>query len=193
MQMLSMCGAMVVATTAADDRAVVELARLVGFGAVDSASTADTFASRRPVVFFLVHVGMPDGAKRLLLDQLRKSGNDRLRYAPAIILMPDGPHEAVLHHVDLGFDDVVIIPERRDVLAGRLTNQLKSPPIYVRTANYLGPDRRRMEKPGDPADPRRKGVTPHSRLIIKRDPLIGNMVARREIFGGSGPMDVVRI
>jgi CheY-like chemotaxis protein len=191
--MLELCGAMVVAATEDDDRSLVELARLIGFSNIESATVFDPDVAFRPVVFFLVHVAMPDSAKRSLLEQLRKSGTDRLRYAPAIILTPDGPAETVLRHVDLGFDDVIIIPERRDVLTGRLSKQLTSPPTYIRTSEYLGPDRRRMEKPGDPGDPRREGGHPFSRLTIKRDPLIGNMVARREIFGGSGPADVARV
>lgn len=193
MRMLELCGAMVVAATEADDRALVELARLIGFGNIESASVTDPHVAIRPVVFFLVHVGLPDSAKRSLLDQLRKSGTDRLRYAPAIVMTPDGPAERVLQHIDMGFDDVIIVPERRDVLTGRLCKQLTAPPTYIRTSEYLGPDRRRMEKPGDPGDPRREGGHPFSRLTIRRDPLIGNMVFRREIFGGAAPMDVVRV
>lgn len=191
--MLRTCGAMVVAATAADDAALVELGRLIGFGAVESGLSPTETVASYPVVFFLVHVGLPESAKIALLERLRRSGTDRLRYAPAILMTQDGPAETVLRHIDMGFDDVVIVPERRDVLLGRLAKQLTSPPPYIRTSNYLGPDRRRMEKPEDPGDPRRTGSHPFSRLTIRRDPAIGNMVARREIFGGSGPSDVVRL
>ena len=47
---------------------------------------------------------------------------------------------------DFGFDDVICLPEKRQILTQRFERQLLTSHLYFRTETYLGPDRRRMER-----------------------------------------------
>ena len=83
----------------------------------------------------------------------------------------------------LGFDDVITLPEKREVIVDRLVGQLNSEHLYIQTDSYLGPDRRRMEFPGAPTDSRRMPDSPHVRLHIRRSVERGVQIVRQEIRG----------
>jgi hypothetical protein len=97
-----------------------------------------------------------------------------------IVIADDCSFEKVLSYVRMGFDDVISLPEKRDVLVQRLLAQLHTEHLYVETPNYFGPDRRRMDI--EVNDSRRQGMAGHARFYIRRLPDQGIHIVRHEIY-----------
>lgn len=182
--MLSHCRAFAIAHTSTQNRGLLHLAETVGFGFVGSIMGERRVAieaKQREIVFFLAHYGLGPGVLQTIVQHLRRLPIDAIRYAPVMVIANDAPFETILQYVRLGVDDVVTLPEKRDVLVSRFTNQLNADHTYYETESYLGPDRRRMEV--DTRDERRTGTSPYTRLIIHRSVEEGVVVRRREIHG----------
>jgi hypothetical protein len=81
----------------------------------------------------------------------------------------------------MGFDDVLSLPQSQIQVADRLETQLDREILYLETADYLGPDRRRLDPYG--ALHRPVGITAHTQLLIRRDPDFGNRVLSRQLRG----------
>jgi CheY-like chemotaxis protein len=184
--MLSFCRAFIVAQTPAQNRSLINLADRAGFGLIGTVlgeRRVAIEAARREIAFFLVHHQIPDAAKLAVLERIRQSSDDAIRYAPVCLIINDCPFETVLKYVEFGFDDIVTLPERRDALVGRLLGQLDTPHIYIETTDYLGPDRRRMEVATHHRDERRRGDEGFLRLTVHRSVEGGVRIVRRELVG----------
>lgn len=183
--MLSSCSAFVLAQTPAQNRSLTKLAERAGFGFVGTIlgeRRVAIEATRRDIVFFLLHHQIPDLAKGAILRRIRESSEAAVRYAPICLVSPDCPFETVLKYVEFGFDDIITLPERREALIGRLLSQLDAPHTYVETTNYVGPDRRRMEVASH-RDERRHGEQGFLRLTVHRSIDDGVRILRREMVG----------
>jgi len=180
--LLSACAAIVVAHDEPNSASLVALGGRVGFGSATpfaQASLDNDPAHRLP--FFLVHYGLGNAAKKLLLSRLRGAPSDNIRFAPIVLFIPDGPSEEILFYIGMGFDDVICLPENSHILASRLSTQIGQEHMFIETRTYLGPDRRRMELPGD-THPDRAGDYEHAKLTIIRKPGVGVRIARRQLF-----------
>jgi PleD family two-component response regulator len=188
--MLSQCRAYVVAQTSVQNRSLVTLASRAGFGSVASALDGQPLlsgTSSSELVFFFLHYRLTDEAKRAVIERLRASVEDTVRFAPILLIIDDQPFETFLRYVQFGFDDIITLPEKQQILVDRLMGQLNADHLYVQSEDYLGPDRRRMEV-GTAAGPsRREADTPHVRLTIHRSPDHGVQVRRREFAGRARP------
>jgi len=179
--MLELCRAIVVAPTPFDSRALGEIAMEAGFG--DIASIFDDAESsnglKYPVSFFLFHHRLNDTDCDDIVDAVRHIDRKGLRYSPMVVLLPETSGESARKFVRMGFDDVIHLPQSRVQLTARLGTQLDRDIVYFETADYLGPDRRRMD--ADTAVQRRTGVSPHTRLVIHRDPDYGTRIVSRQL------------
>ena len=174
-----------IARTAAQNRSLVRLAEAVGFGFVGTIlgeRRVAVEAARSDIVFFIVHFNLPDSLMHAVIRQIRSARQDAIRFAPIMLVIGDCPFEMVLKYVRFGYDDVLVLPEKRDNLAGRFRNQLNADHVYFETDTYLGPDRRRMEF-GISHDERRKGIAPFVRLSVHRSVETGVRVLRQQVFG----------
>jgi hypothetical protein len=141
---LQFCSAVVVGYEG-DSRNLVQLARKAGFGSVQELNEAPEI--KRPefaLTYFLINHQLSDETKGRLL---RRSPSSQMRYAPIIGIGGDVAFEVVMRHIELGFDDFICLPEKVEIVANRLLNQLEQSHVYIETATYFGPDRRRMEAP----------------------------------------------
>lgn len=185
--MLEQCHAYVVGRDEEHDHSLVQTAATLGFVSASGLFRKGTprVQERRnyPCLFFLIHHRLEDQVLRTLLTAVRCSEKDQVRFAPLVLLLDDGPFELVLRYVRLGFDDVIALPERRDLVVSRLCGQLGQEVTYYKTSGYLGPDRRRMERPSDIPDERRTGRDAYTRYTIIRSPEKGVRVLRQEDFG----------
>lgn len=180
--LLGGCDAIVVAHDEHEGASLLALAERVGFGSVTTLSEAPHGASAdHALTFFLMHYGLGNAAKKLLLSRLRSMPSDNVRYAPVVLFIPDGPSEEILFYIGMGFDDVICLPENSHIVASRLATQIGQEHLYIETRTYLGPDRRRMELPGD-THPEREGDYEHTKLTIVRKPGAGVKVIRRQLF-----------
>jgi hypothetical protein len=98
-----------------------------------------------------------------------------------VVMLPETSSESVRKFVRMGFDDVVSLPQSQVQLTARLGTQIDRDIVYFETADYLGPDRRRLDADG--ALHRPAGISPHTRLVIRRDPDFGTRVLSRELRG----------
>lgn len=185
--MLEQCHAYVVGRDEEHDHGLVQTAGTLGFVSVSGLFRKGVprldEKLTTPCLFFLVHHRLEEEALRSVIAAVRYSEDDHIRFAPLVLLLDDGPYELVLRYVRLGFDDVITLPERRELVASRLCGQLGHEIIYFGTSGYLGPDRRRMERPSDTPDERRIGQHSHTRYTIIRSPERGARVLRSEVFG----------
>lgn len=181
--MLAYCRAYVVSAGATQDRALTSLAQRVEFGDVRSVFRSEPLPADQRVTFFLVDYQLSEPSLRSIIASVRSNRQDVIRYAPIVLFLRDGPYQDMLRFIQLGFDDVIALPDKREELSSRLRAQLRDDIVYFETDTYLGPDRRRMEVPAEPVEYRRTGTTPHTKLFIERDSRAGVKVLRREIMG----------
>nr|WP_295891669.1 hypothetical protein [uncultured Devosia sp.] len=180
--LLGGCAAVVVAHDERDSAALQALANRVGFGSVSTLTEGPHREDpEHSLTFFLLHFGLGNAGKKLLLSRLRNVPSDNVRFAPIVLFIPDGPSEEILFYIGMGFDDVICLPENSHIVASRLATQIGQEHLYIETRTYLGPDRRRMELPGD-THPERQGEYEHTKLTIIRKPGVGVKVIRRQLF-----------
>ncbi|MEO6012445.1 MAG: hypothetical protein ABIQ30_02525 [Devosia sp.] len=127
----------------------------------------------------LVHRQIGDDVLMTLLHSVRHGAED-VRFSPVIVLTDECPFEVILGYIRMGADDVIVLPENKDVLVQRFESQITGTHIYYETGDYFGPDRRRMEM--TPPDTRRVGVAGHARYHFMRSPGEGIKITRHEVF-----------
>lgn len=177
---LAHCAAIVLAKDERDCAALMRLAEKLRFGAVVAHSPAlghDRFDHR--LVFFLVHFDFEPEAKKKLLFDLRHAGSVSLCFAPVVLFLRAGSPEEIQAHIEMGFDDVISVPQDGRAMATRLAAQIGQEHLYIETRNYLGPDRHRRDQPGRSQVQRKQGEK-HARLTILRTPEAGVHIVRRQ-------------
>jgi hypothetical protein len=190
MTVLGLCRAIVVAPTLYDSHALADLALELGFGDVASIqSDSSGNGLKYRVSFFLVHHRLGDKDCDDIIDAVRHIGRDDLCYSPMVVMLPEISTEPSIKFVRMGFDDVISLPQDADRLAARLERQLDRDIVYFHTGDYLGPDRRRLDT--DSAKQRRSRMSPHTRLVIRRDAEHGVHVVSRQSRGGQTFQTVV--
>ena len=182
--MLSACKAILIGRNELQTRTLLAVATKVGFAIIEAPESGDIPTPRTLISFVLVHEDVGDDLLRAVIKAIR-NGDKNVRFSPIIVLGNDCPFETVLQFIHLGVDDVISLPEKREVLIQRFAQQLWSEHAYFETADYFGPDRRRFETAGDG---RRTGLAAHARYDIQRLPDVGIRILRHEMFSHrSGP------
>ncbi|KRA42588.1 hypothetical protein ASD80_09100 [Devosia sp. Root635] len=185
---LAHCAAIVVAHDEPDTAALISLGEKVGFGVVSgSADFAGNDWHIHRILFFLVHYGIGMDAKRQLLDRVRHAGSVNICFAPVVLFLQDGPGDEMLEYIEMGFDDVICLPENSHIVSTRLASQIGQEQTYIETRRYLGPDRRRMELPGH-SHPERTGDQDHTNLTLLRTPEMGVQILRRQLIVKARPV-----
>ncbi len=184
---LAHCAAIVVAHDEADTAALINLGEKVGFGMVTSSAqfSGNDWHIHR-ILYFLVHYGIGTEAKRQLLDRVRHAGSVNICFAPIVLFLQDGPGDEMLEYIEMGFDDVICLPENSHIVSTRLATQIGQEHTYIETRTYLGPDRRRMELP-DHMHPGRTGDHDYTNLTLLRTPEMGVQILRRQLIVKARP------
>ncbi len=155
------------------------IAHNLGFGDAVDYGEGTSSAHKAHVTFCFVDDQMPDDALLEVLDVVRTERRNKLCYSPVILFTWDQTTAAALRYVRLGFDDVVSLPTGRDVLHDQLARQLYEDQVYIETTDYLGPDRRRMDRGAE----LRIAASPYTQVVFYRDPDRGIRVVGREQRG----------
>jgi hypothetical protein len=175
--MFEQCRAVIIGADPRQSRTLELIARNLGFGdAVDYSEGGS--ATRANVTFCFVDDQMPDEGLVEVLEVVRAERRNNLCYSPVILFSEDSRGEP-LRHVRLGFDDGVMLPVSRENLSLQLGRQLYEDQVYVETKDYLGPDRRRMDRGPD----LRITASPYAQVMFYRDPERGIRVLGREQRG----------
>jgi len=179
MTILPMCKAIAVGRTSAQTAFMQGVAHKCGFGLVEDTSH-DIPSPDARIAFFLAHYQMGDDLLGKLVQQVRQAPG-QTRFSPVILFSDDCSFEQVIKYVHLGFDDVLSLPDKKEMLIQRLNNQLLRQIMYVETADYFGPDRRRLEVDGY-SHQRRLGLGGHARYYFRRLPDAGVQIEKHQIF-----------
>lgn len=182
--MLGQCTANLIARSDKNANDLAQIARSSGFGNITAVLSRTAFAEQkapRVLNFFMVHFNIPNNVMGSLIRAVRQNSDHEVRFAPIILFSKDLAFEDYLEFIRLGFDDVIMLPEKRDMLTSRLSGQLNHDIEYFQTADYFGPDRRRMEI--EPPNGIQRAAVPHShtRYLFRRDPLLGTRILRHEV------------
>ncbi len=162
--------------------ALVQLGSEVGFETVAFyASPQQVLAQSRrtPVCFFLVSSSVPKTQISDFVTEIRLHSDTNLKYAPMLYLSEDPSPRTISFCMQSGFDDIVAPPFTAARLTERLRAQLGATKIYCRTDTYFGPDRRRLERPGDPVNERRGTGGNCDIMEVRRDLRVGINVRKR--------------
>ena len=181
---LGECRAFLIARTEAETTSLAQIARKTGFGEVEPLSARHQYVAdeHRRISFFIVHRHLNSTLMAAVIRSIRMSSDDQIRFAPVILFAEDGPFETYLDYIHLGYDDVITLPDKQPVLVQRLTGQLWHEQVYYETRDYFGPDRRRMEAPGDIDSRRLPDPHSHTRYTFVRLPTVGINITKTEIF-----------
>lgn len=178
---LSDCAAVACCSLGAPFKSLERFAKATGFGLfVHYLDVAELRARPAPIIYFLLHFATPDAEKAETLARLRQYPSPKVRLAPVILIAQDCDATTFLSYVQMGFDDILCLPEQSQLLVDRLTRQLNQDIVYIETADYFGPDRRRMEVPGAQHAARRSTAHMHSRLIVHRSLADGPVILERQ-------------
>jgi hypothetical protein len=188
--MLSACKAVVIGTTTGQVRSLVAMARKCGFTLIEDAGSG-VAQPKTPITYMFVHYRVGDAVLESIIRTVRK-GDRNTRFSPIIVIANDCDFELILHLVDMGVDDVISLPEKRDMLVQRLASQLWTEHVYVETTDYFGPDRRRLQPPALDEE-RRSGPAGHAHYHIQRIPDFGTKIVRHQIFSAPHFMPWIRV
>ena len=178
---LSDCAAVACCSLGAPFKSLERFARATGFGRfMHYLDVAELRAQPAPIIFFLLHFATPDADKAETLVGLRQYPSSKVRLAPVVLITQDCDATTFLNYVQMGFDDIVCLPESPQLLIDRLTRQINHDIVYIETADYFGPDRRRMEVPGADHAARLSTAHMHTRYIIHRSMAHGPVILERQ-------------
>jgi hypothetical protein len=142
--------AYVVASEGSSGAGLKELARQIGFEAVQDFKTvaaAEQQALATPLIYFLFGAVARPLSLRPIARSIRAAESPRVRFAPTIYFSETPSLEAIRSCINMGFDDIITLPFALGRVEERLDRQLERPLVYYETATYFGPDRRgRLEQ-----------------------------------------------
>lgn len=178
---LSECAAVGCCERGPPARSLEHFAAATGFGHfVHYHDLSDLRSHPVKNLFFLVHFGMPDGEKAAFLTLLRQNSINRVRLAPVVLVAQDCDLDTFLGFIEMGFDDILCLPDSAGLLVDRLVSQLNHDILYIETSTYFGPDRRRMELPGATHAARVSSVHMHTKLTIHRSLAEGPVILHKQ-------------
>jgi DNA-binding response OmpR family regulator len=181
LSVLAGCAAVACCPQGASARSLEHFAAATGFGVfVHYHDLADLRAHPVKNLFFLVHFALPDSEMADFLALLRQNTSNRVRLAPVVLVTQDCDLDTFLGYVQMGFDDILCLPDNASLLVDRLVAQLNHDILYFETEDYFGPDRRRMELPGATHAARVSSAHRHTRLVVHRSLEQGPMILHRQ-------------
>lgn len=135
-----------------------------------------------PVCYFLFSA-VPDVRDiRPIADAIRFSASRTVRFSPMVYCAEDPSMETIMACINMGFDDIVALPQNAKKLHERLSRQIDRNVVFYETAGYFGPDRRNRVTIAKPGPETNRTGGPFRRLEIVRNLLDGVSVQRDEFF-----------
>lgn len=165
------------------------LAGDLGFAGVSSyrgLSQVEQQAGETPVCYFLFSA-VPDLRQiQPVADAIRFSAARTIRFSPMVYCAEDPSMETIKACINMGFDDIVALPQTPEKLRRRLDRQIGHNMVFYETAGYFGPDRRNRVAALKPSPVVQRLGGPFRRLEIVRNLLEGVLVLRDD-FSSTPP------
>lgn len=118
-----------------------------GSSAKEKIATANSSAGSKNLDFIIMDWMMPNGNGETLLKWIRNNPADSIRFLPVLVCSAAASQDTVLQARDLGAHEVLVKPVSAHDLAKRLLHVIDNPRPFVKTADFIGPDRRRRSEP----------------------------------------------
>ncbi|MGV3574242.1 MAG: hypothetical protein ACO1O4_03780 [Devosia sp.] len=149
-------------------------------------SQVEQQAGETPVCYFLFSAVADLRQLRPVADAIRFSAARTIRFSPMVYCAEEPSVETIMALINMGFDDIVALPQSTSKLRERLGRQIGHNMVFYETDGYFGPDRRNRVAglKSNPVVNRVGG--PFRRLEIVRNLLDGVSVLRDE-FSGPAP------
>lgn len=148
-------------------------------------SQVEQQAGETPVCYFLFSAVADLRQLRPVADAIRFSAARTIRFSPMVYCAEEPSVETIMASINMGFDDIVALPQSTSKLRERLGRQIGHNMVFYETEGYFGPDRRNRVAglKSNPVVNRVGG--PFRRLEIVRNVLDGVSVLRDEFSGPS--------
>lgn len=122
-----------------------------------------------PICYFLFSPVEELAAIRAPAAAIRHARNDQLRLLPMIYMSHEASAQTIAGCVNMGFDDILALPQSPEALQLRLARQLGVPQTFYEAGNYFGPDRRNRISGLEPLAGANRIGGPFRRLHVIRD------------------------
>jgi hypothetical protein len=168
-----------------------ELAGSIGFAGVSSyrgLSQVEQQSGETPVCYFLFSAVPDIRSLRPIADAIRFSSSRGIRFSPMVYCAEDPSIETTMACINMGFDDIVALPQSASKLRDRLNRQIGQNMVFYETAGYFGPDRRNRVATLKPNPVINRVGGPFRRLEIVRNVLDGVSVLRDDFFSAPPPV-----
>lgn len=90
---------------------------------------------------------MPNGSGKDLLEWIRGSDKDSIRFLPVIVVSGYTTEKVTFQTRDLGANETLVKPISGTSLASRICTVIDNPRPFIKAPHYFGPDRRRQPTP----------------------------------------------
>lgn len=151
-------------------------------------SQVEQQAGETPVCYFLFSAVADIEALRPAAHAIRFSKTPGIRFSPMVYCAQDPAIDTIMACINMGFDDIVALPQTTAGLRERLSRQIGQNLVFYETQGYFGPDRRnRVAAPVSPRTANRVGG-PFRRLEIVRNLFDGVSVLRDELTLPNAPV-----
>ncbi|KRA96603.1 hypothetical protein ASD83_16030 [Devosia sp. Root685] len=160
-----------------------DMAGALGFAGVSDfrgLNQVEQQAGETPVCYFLFSAAVDLSALRPVADAIRFSASRAIRFSPMVYCAEDPSVETTMACINMGFDDIVALPQSQPKLRQRLARQIGHSLVFYETAGYFGPDRRNRVAALEPNPSMTRVGGPFRRLEIVRNLLDGVSVLRDE-------------
>ena len=89
---------------------------------------------------------MPDGDGKELIQWIRNSKKDTIKFMPVILCSAYTSEAVVITGRDCGANEVMVKPLSAKKLADRILHVIDNPRPFIKTEDFFGPDRRRKDE-----------------------------------------------
>lgn len=155
----------------------------LGFTGVSSfrgLSQVERQVGETPLFYFLFSA-VPDVAQlREVARAIRFCANPAIRFSPMVYCAEELSVETTLGCINLGFDDIISLPQPKALLHKRLERQVSGRFMFYEASNYFGPDRRNRSAAVQQGHHQGRHGGPFRRMQITRHVRDGISVERDE-------------
>ena len=167
-----------------NNNSIQELAQRAGFSHIfrfSSLAQVEQQTRQTPICFFLF--GQIDDFSKLseILHPIRICKRHNVRFFPIIHFCNNPSPEIIKQYIVNGFDDIITGLVDDKSINKRLNKHLNNMMIYYETAQFFGPDRRRIVENEQIKKAPARGVEKCVQYSFIRDPKIGVKIVNKVI------------
>lgn len=89
---------------------------------------------------------MPEMDGEKLLTWIRGHENEKIKFAPVVVVSAFTDKETIIAARDAGANEVLVKPVSGTKLANRILNIINHPRPFIKSSDFFGPDRRRKDQ-----------------------------------------------